>query len=68
MDAAGYKGKIRCEGPVKGDNISMWFDQDAYSSSSKARERLGWRSRHDGIIASVDRLFSAWKAAQSAPT
>jgi nucleoside-diphosphate-sugar epimerase len=64
LDAAGYKAEIRFEGPVKGDNISMWFDQDAYSSSAKARERLGWASRHDGIIASADRLFRAWKAAQ----
>ena len=64
MDAAGYKGKIRCAEPVKGDNISMWFDQNAYSSSSKARERLGWTSRHDGVIASAERLFRAWKAAQ----
>lgn len=64
LDAAGYKGQIRCEGPIKGDNISMWFDQDAYSSSRKARERLGWRSRHDGVLESADRLFRAWKAAQ----
>lgn len=66
MDAAGYKGEIRLEPPVKGDNISMWFDQNAYSSSAKARERLGWTSRHDSVAASADRLFRAWKAAQAA--
>ncbi|HTI85334.1 MAG TPA: NAD-dependent epimerase/dehydratase family protein [Alphaproteobacteria bacterium] len=62
--AAGYPGPIRLEAPIKGDNISMWFDQNAYSSSRKARERLGWTSRHDSVIDSVDRLFAAWKAAQ----
>jgi nucleoside-diphosphate-sugar epimerase len=65
LDAAGYKGQIRLEGPAKGDNISMWFDQNGYSSSQKARDRLGWRSRHDSVIASADRLFGAWKAAQA---
>lgn len=64
LDAAGYTGQIRLEGPAKGDNISMWFDQNGYSSSQKARERLGWTSRHDGVIASAKRLFDAWKAAQ----
>jgi nucleoside-diphosphate-sugar epimerase len=64
LDAAGYKGQIRLEGPIKGDNISMWFDQNAFSSSQKARERLGWSSRHDGVIASAKRLFDAWKATQ----
>jgi nucleoside-diphosphate-sugar epimerase len=65
MDAAGYKGQIRLEGPVKGDNISMWFDQNAYSSSDKARQRLGWSARHDGVIDSAGRLFVAWKAARA---
>jgi nucleoside-diphosphate-sugar epimerase len=65
VEAAGYDGQIRLEEPVKGDNISMWFDQNAYSSSRKARERLGWTSRHDSVIASADRLFRSWKAAQS---
>lgn len=66
MKAAGHKGEIQLAEPIKGDNISMWFDQNAYSSSAKARERLGWASRHDSVIASVDRLFAAWKAAQEA--
>ena len=64
LDAAGYKGQIRLEGPAKGDNISMWFDQNAFSSSQKARKRLGWSSRHDGVIDSAKGLFAAWKAAQ----
>jgi len=65
LDAAGYKGEINFAEPIKGDNISMWFDQSAFSSSKKARERLGWASRHAGVRDSVDRLFSAWKAAQA---
>jgi hypothetical protein len=64
VQAAGYSGEIRLEGPMKGDNISMWFDQNAYSSSRKARERLGWTSRHGSVIATADRLFSSWKAAR----
>jgi nucleoside-diphosphate-sugar epimerase len=64
LDAAGYTGQIRLEGPAKGDNISTWFDQNGYSSSQKARERLGWSSRHDGVMTSAKRLFDAWKAAQ----
>ena len=51
--------------PKKGDNISMWFDQNGYSSSRKARERLGWTSRQKSVIESVDRLYAAWKAAQA---
>jgi nucleoside-diphosphate-sugar epimerase len=65
LDAAGYKGPIRADVPIKGDNISMWFDQDGYSASQKARQRLGWRSREEGVIASADRLFAAWTAARA---
>jgi nucleoside-diphosphate-sugar epimerase len=65
LDAAGYKGPIRADVPVKGDNISMWFDQNGYSASQKARQRLGWRSREEGVIASADRLFAAWTAARA---
>jgi nucleoside-diphosphate-sugar epimerase len=66
MDVAGYKGEITFAEPIKGDNISMWFDQSAFSSSAKARQRLGWASRHDGVLESADRLYGAWKAAQAA--
>jgi nucleoside-diphosphate-sugar epimerase len=65
LDAAGFKGPIVAAEPMKGDNISMWFDQNGYSSSKKARERLGWRSRQDSVIASADRLYEAWKAGQA---
>ncbi len=65
LDAAGCGKPIQYEPPVKGDNISMWFDQNAYSSSAKAHRRLGWRARHAGVLQSVDRLYAAWKAARA---
>ncbi len=58
LDAAGYEGPIRAGAPAKGDNISMWFDQNGYSSSRRRRaQRLELTSRHDGVIASAARLF-----------
>jgi hypothetical protein len=65
LDAAGFTGPIVAGEPKKGDNISMWFDQNGYSSSRKARERLGWTSRQQSVIESADRLYGAWKAAQA---
>jgi len=64
LDAAGHKGDIRFEGPMKGDNISTWFNQNEFITSQKARERLGWSPRHDGIIEAAKRVYQAWKAAQ----
>jgi nucleoside-diphosphate-sugar epimerase len=65
VDAAGYKGDIRLEGPMKGDNISTWFNQNEFITSQKARERLGWSTRHDGIIETAKTVHAAWKAAQA---
>jgi nucleoside-diphosphate-sugar epimerase len=64
LDAAGYQGDIRLEGPKKGDNVSTWFDQNEFITSQKARERLRWSPRHDGIIESAQSVYEAWKAAQ----
>lgn len=64
--AAGYKGDVRCEGPAKGDNISTWFNQNEFMTSQKARDRLGWRPRHAGIIECVNSVYASWKAAQDA--
>jgi nucleoside-diphosphate-sugar epimerase len=64
LDAAGYNGDLRFEGPVKGDNISTWFNQNEFITSQKARERLGWRTRHDGIIETAKRVYRSWRAAQ----
>ena len=65
LDAAGHKGDIRFEGPMKGDNISTWFNQNEFITSQKARDRLGWRPRHDGIIETAKTVYQAWKAAQA---
>jgi nucleoside-diphosphate-sugar epimerase len=64
LDAAGYQGNLRFEGPMKGDNISTWFNQNEFISSRKARERLGWRAWHDGIIESAKPVYESWRAAQ----
>jgi nucleoside-diphosphate-sugar epimerase len=64
VDAAGYKGDIRFEGPMKGDNISTWFNQNEFVTSQKARERLGWCARHGGVIETAKTVYQAWKAAQ----
>jgi nucleoside-diphosphate-sugar epimerase len=64
VDAAGYRGDIRFEGPVKGDNISTWFNQNEFITSQKARDRFGWSARHDGIIEAAKPVYDAWKAAQ----
>ncbi len=50
MIAAGYKGEVRFEGPIKGDNIGTWFNQNEFISSKKAKDRLGWTSKHGGVI------------------
>jgi nucleoside-diphosphate-sugar epimerase len=68
VDAAGYKGDIRLEGPMKGDNISTWFNQNEFITSQKARQRLGWSTRHDGIIETAKTVHAAWKAAQARST
>jgi nucleoside-diphosphate-sugar epimerase len=64
LDAAGHKGVVRFEGPTKGDNISTWFDQNEFITSQKARERLGWHARHDGIVENAKTVYEAWKAAR----
>jgi nucleoside-diphosphate-sugar epimerase len=63
--AAGHKDDIRFEGPQKGDNISTWFNQNEFIASQKARERLKWKPRHDGVIASAERIYASWKAARA---
>jgi nucleoside-diphosphate-sugar epimerase len=65
--AAGYTGEVRCEGPAKGDNISTWFNQNEFMTSQKARDKLGWRPRHAGIIECIKPVYASWAAAQSAP-
>jgi len=64
IDAAGHKGDIRFESPVKGDNISTWFNQNEFVTARKAHERLGWNARHAGILESAKPVYQSWKAAQ----
>ena len=64
LDAAEYQGDLRLEGPVKGDNISTWFNQNEFITSQKARDRLGWHTRHDGIIETAKSVYQSWQAAQ----
>lgn len=64
LEAAGYRGDVRFEEPKRGDNVSTWFDQNEFITSHKARERLGWRPRHPGILESAHTVYRAWKAAQ----
>jgi len=63
--AVSPKTEIRFEGPIKGDNISTWFNQNEFLTAQKARDRLGWVARHDGVIESADRLYRSWKAANA---
>jgi nucleoside-diphosphate-sugar epimerase len=65
LNAAGYQGDLRFEAPMKGDNISTWFNQNEFITSQKARDRLGWRTRHDGIIETAKPVYRSWRAAQS---
>ena len=65
VSAAGYAGAVRFEGPMKGDNVSTWFDQNEFITSKKAREKLGWRARHAGVIESAPAVYAAWKAARA---
>ena len=65
FDAAGCTREIRFEGPIKGDNISTWFNQNEFFTPRKARERLGWSTRHDGIIETAKTVYEAWKASQA---
>jgi nucleoside-diphosphate-sugar epimerase len=54
---------IRFEGSLKGDNISTWFNQNEFITSRKARERVGWTARHEGVIDSAENIYRSWKAA-----
>lgn len=63
--ATGKNAEIRFEGPKKGDNVSTWFDQNEFITAKKARERLGWRPRHAGVIESAPQIYQSWKAANA---
>ena len=65
--ATGVKADIRFEGSKKGDNVSTWFDQNEFITAQKARERLGWSPRHEGVIESAPQIYKSWKAANPQP-
>lgn len=64
VEAAGYRGEIRFEGPLEGNNTSTWFDQNELMTSEKARRILGWVPRHAGILEDIPAAYTAWKVAQ----
>jgi nucleoside-diphosphate-sugar epimerase len=65
--AAGFRGEVPfVEQPREGENLSSWFNQNEFISSQKARDRLGWRPRHAGVMDSIDQIYASWKAARSA--
>jgi nucleoside-diphosphate-sugar epimerase len=63
--AAGFTGAVRFEGPLKGDNVSTWFDQNEFITSQKARERLRWKPKRAGVIESAPLIYASWKAVTS---
>lgn len=65
MKAAGYDGEIEFAEPQEDDKTSVWFDQNEFITSQKARTRLGWVPHHIGVIDEVDTYYAAWKAAQA---
>lgn len=64
MAAAGYTGEIRFEGPLEGNNVSTWFDQNEFITSEKARRILGWVPRRPGILDCIPAAYASWKVAQ----
>ena len=68
LSAAGCTSDIRFEGSKAGDNISTWFDQNEFISSSKAREKLGWTPRHAGVVACAPDIYRSWCAAEATST
>jgi nucleoside-diphosphate-sugar epimerase len=68
IEAAGYRGEIRFEGPLEGNNTSTWFDQNELMTSEKARRLLGWVPRHAGILEDIPAAYAAWKVARRLAT
>ena len=65
LSATGYDGKIEFAEPDEDDVTSVWFDQNEFITSQKARYLLGWTPRHIGVIDEIETYYSSWKAAQS---
>lgn len=65
LSATGYKGEIEFAEPNEDDVTSVWFDQNEFITSQKARRLLGWTPRHLGVIDEIETYYGAWKAANT---
>lgn len=65
LSATGYQGDIEFAQPNEDDVTSVWFDQNEFITSHKARRLLGWTPRHLGVVDEVETYYIAWKAARS---
>ena len=64
LTAAGYDGEIEFAEPDEEDVTSVWFDQNEFITSQKARYLLGWTPRHLGVIDEIETYYMAWKTAK----
>ena len=64
LKATGYNGEIKFGEPQEDNVISVWFDQNEFITSQKARRLLGWVPQHIGVIDEIKTYYSAWKASQ----
>lgn len=60
MKAAGYDGEIEFAEPQEDDKTSVWFNQNEFITSQKARARLGWVPTHIGVIDEVDTYMKSF--------
>ena len=65
LSATGYEGEIEFADPDEDDVTSVWFDQNEFITSGKARRLLDWIPRHLGVIDEIETYYSAWKAANT---
>jgi len=64
VELAGYRGEIRFEGPLPGNNTSTWFDQNELMSSEKAHRVLSWAARRPSVLEALPAAYAAWKVAR----
>ena len=63
LSAAGYEDEIEFAEPDEDDVTSIWFDQNEFITSQKARYLMGWIPCHLGVIDEIETYYAAWKAA-----
>ena len=63
LQAARYSGDIEFAEPQEDDVTSIWFNQNEFITSHKARWLLGWVPRHLGVIDEIETYYAAWKTA-----